>query len=182
MKLYTRTGDDGSTALLGGQRVSKASRHVEAAGTIDELNSALGLAAALCQGDELRAMLHTIQHRLFDLGADLATPNQPDQTRRLHSDAIKDAERMIDQLCEKLEPLQQFILPGGSVLAAHLHLARVICRRAERLCVALSKQEPIHELAVPYLNRLSDLLFALARRANQLEGIADMPWLNAPQP
>ncbi|MCX5658590.1 MAG: cob(I)yrinic acid a,c-diamide adenosyltransferase [Planctomycetota bacterium] len=183
MKLYTRRGDDGGTDLFGGQRVNKDSLRVEVYGTVDELNSTVGLTAAACRFPELVAVLHTVQHRLFELGADLATPRKPGAAEtsaaglaRIGAEHVAEAEGMIDAVCAPLEPMRTFILPGGSELAARLHVARTVARRAERLCVALSRQEPGLEQVVIHLNRLSDLFFAMARRANQLEGVADVPW------
>lgn len=186
MKLYTRRGDDGGTELFGGQRVPKDSLRVEAYGTVDELNSALGMALSGCRWPELTAILTTLQHRLFELGADLASPpkagtaekaeGKPGSGPRIGAEQVAEAEGMIDGACAPLEPMRNFILPGGSELAARLHVARTVCRRAERLCVALARAEPLDGQVVIYLNRVSDLLFALARRANQLEGVADVPW------
>ena len=180
MKLYTKTGDDGSTGLLGGQRVSKDSFRVQVCGTVDELNSMVGLTAVACRFEEIESILRTLQNRLFELGADLATPIAPDKnaTHKPHigPEQVQEAEQIIDRVCEPTEPLSHFVLPGGSELAARLHLARAVCRRTERLCVALAKAEPVGEHVVSYLNRMSDLLFALARRANQLEGVKDVPW------
>lgn len=184
MKLYTRRGDDGGTDLFGGQRVSKDSLRVEAYGTVDELNAAVGVALVACKSDEIGSILGTVQHRLFELGADLATPRKAPEDAggkdapvpRIGDAQVREAEGMIDQTCAPLAPMRSFILPGGSELAARLHVARTVCRRAERLCVALQHQEPVGDQAVIYLNRLSDLFFALSRRANQIEGVADVPW------
>lgn len=181
MKLYTRTGDDGTTGRFGGERVAKDALCVEASGTIDELNCHIGLALTACRAGELAAALTSVQERLFELGADLATPrattnDQAKQPPRLGPEHVADLERMIDEACAPLPAMRTFILPGGSELAARLHVARAVCRRAERLGVALGRIEPIAREPLIYLNRLSDLLFALARRANQLAGIADTPW------
>jgi cob(I)alamin adenosyltransferase len=185
MKLYTRTGDDGTTGLNGGQRVAKDGLRVTAYGTVDELNSFVGLARAGCSDEQLGSILSTLQARLFELGADLATPDQATNENastnegsvaRISDAAILEAENQIDQLCQPLEPMKHFILPGGSELSGHLHVARAVCRRAERDCLALSRQEIIQREVLVYLNRLSDLLFAAARRANQLQGLPDTPW------
>ncbi len=183
MKLYTKRGDDGSTGLFGGQRVAKDSLRVETYGTVDELNAALGLAAVACRHEDLRQLLTGLQARLFDLGSDLASPRARQGAEeeegvipRIAARHVHDVEKLIDQVWNPLPPMQTFILPGGSELAARLHLVRTICRRAERLCVALGKVEPLGDHVVVYLNRLSDLFFALARRANQLEGVEDVPW------
>ena len=181
MKLYTRTGDDGTTGRFGGERVDKDARCVAASGTVDELNCNIGLARAACKDDELAQALTSVQQRLFELGADVAAPRSAgtDRSRpvpRIDDDHITEIERLIDDACAPLEPLRTFILPGGSELAARLHVARAVCRRAERCCVALQREEPINPLTIVYLNRLSDLLFALARRANQLAKVPDTPW------
>ncbi len=189
MKLYTKRGDDGGTDLFGGQRVAKDDLRVEAYGTIDELNSVLGLAAAACTDAELIAILTTLQVRLFDLGADLATPAvahdasdasargaAADKVHRIDEHHVSEVEQWIDCVCEPLTPLRYFVLPGGTELAARLHLARTVCRRAERLCVHLARSQMIGPHLIVFLNRLSDLFFAMARRANQLAGVADVAW------
>jgi len=184
MKLYTRTGDDGTTGLFGGDRVRKDHPRVEAYGAVDEANAAIALAAAAC--DPTRAVqrriadiLTTIESRLFDLGADLATPadsKHADKVARLSDADIRDAEHWIDEIDSGNAPMKTFVLPGGSELAARLHVARTICRRAERVTVALSRAEPVTPQAVIFINRLSDLLFAMARRANADIGVNDVPW------
>lgn len=184
MKLYTKRGDDGGTDLFGGQRVSKASLRVEAYGTVDELNSTVGLAAAACGEPRLLAMLQGIQARLFEIGADLATPRPseddasgPAAIPRVGDAQVAELESWIDEISDQLPPMRTFILPGGSEPSARLHLARTVCRRAERLCVALQAHEPVGQAVIIYLNRLSDLLFAMARRANQHAGVEDVPWV-----
>jgi cob(I)alamin adenosyltransferase len=179
IKLYTRQGDDGSTGLFGGRRVPKDSPRVETFGTVDELNSALGLARAACGFEQINRVLDRLQSELFDLGANLCTPSD---ASRKHIPPITPAhiewlESTIDELCAPLPPMRHFVLPGGCELAARLHLARCVCRRAERLVVSLSKLETLDALVIIYLNRLSDLLFAAARRANQLAGVEDVPWI-----
>lgn len=182
IKLYTKTGDDGSTGLAGGERQGKDSARVEACGSVDALNSAIGLAAAASQHSELSACLQLIQNRLFELGTDLMTLCGPDtQTAarpeiRIRADEVVEVEQTIDRVSEKLAPMNSFILPGGSELAARLHVARTACRLAERRVVALSREEKVNRHILIYLNRLSDLLFAMARWANQLEGVQDIPW------
>jgi len=184
MKLYTRTGDDGTTGLYGGGRVMKHHPRIEAYGTVDELNSWLGLSAAACSVDNpvearLRDILLQLQSRLFDLGADLATPaGAPTEARvqRIGERHITESERFIDEVDEKNEAIRTFILPGGSELASRLHVARTVCRRAERLLVSLHGDEPIGGEPIRYLNRIGDLLFAMARRANAVRGVADVPW------
>lgn len=183
MKLYTRIGDDGTTRLFGNIKVGKDDPRVQAYGTVDELNSAIGVALVVCEYEEIRSVLGVVQNRLFDVGADLATPRaegaEPQGAWRVYRIASEDAtdmERFIDGAWDPLPPMRNFILPGGTELAARLHLARTICRRAERECVKLSHEVDHLRDVVIFLNRLSDLLFALARRANQLAGVEDVPW------
>lgn len=181
MKLYTKTGDDGSTGLVHGQRASKDCPRIEACGAIDHLNSVVGMAVVVCRHQGLSAVLRRVQNRLFDLGADLMTianegKESAGEARRIGPSQITEAERQIDDASAHLPPLDQFILPGGCELAARLHVARTACRLAERRAVALARQETVCSHLVVYLNRLSDLLFALARRANQLEGVDDVVW------
>jgi len=183
MKIYTKTGDKGETGLFGGARVSKASSRVDAYGDVDELNSALGICRAHVTALDAKvdALLGGIQSELFDLGAELATtPHKKVDTGvpRIEDAHIERLERAIDEAESELEPLRTFILPGGAAAAAHLHLARTICRRAERKLVALSDAaEGVRGELVRYLNRLSDLLFVLARLANARAGVADVPWI-----
>lgn len=187
MKLYTKTGDDGTTGLFGGQRVSKDHPRVEAYGTVDELNAAIGLAAAAC---DLRRSLHArlleifaqLQSRLFDIGADLATPEgdkHEKKIQRIGEHHVEEAERWIDEIDDGNSPMKSFVMPGGTELASRLHVARTVCRRAERLMVGLSHAEPISAAAIVYVNRVSDLLFAMARRVNKDAGVADVPWVPA---
>ena len=181
MKIYTKTGDDGSTGLFGGDRISKDHLRIEAYGTVDETNSALGLVRthidSLPESTFLNALLHTLQSELFVLGADLATPNEAKvDVPRIDKNQIKNLERTIDKLQDQLPPLKHFILPGGAAITAFLHLARTTCRRAERQTVRLSHQEPINLDALTYLNRLSDLLFVLARWTNHVLNIDDEAW------
>ena len=185
MKLYTRTGDDGHTGLFGGQRVEKDALRVEAYGTVDELNAALGLVrSAAADHPEINEPVLQIQSRLFDLGSDLACPRPPQaggdmlEGQRIAEHDIEELERLIDRVSEPVPPMESFILPGGTELSARLHHARTVCRRAERLCVRLSRNEDIGEPVRVFLNRLSDLLFAMARRANHLEGVDDVPWVS----
>lgn len=184
MKLYTRSGDDGTTGLFGGGRVSKDHPRVTSYGIVDELNAAIGLAAASCAGDDavfgrMCEIMIVVQSRLFEIGADLATPEDSKHEARVHRiepSQIEESERWIDEIEGGNEPMTNFVLPGGTETAARLHLARTICRRAERAMVALGKNEPVNELAIVFINRLSDLLFAMARRANRAGGVADIPW------
>ena len=190
MKLYTKSGDDGSTGLYSGQRVGKDCARVEACGAVDELNSALGLAGAASTHEEISTILLGVQHLLIDMGADLATLAAPGSAPgsdavskgkervvpRITAEHVSRIEGQIDEIDNKLEPLREFILPGGCELAARLHVARTACRCAERRCVVLARDEQVNTYVLIYLNRLSDLLFALARRANQLEGVEDVVW------
>jgi cob(I)alamin adenosyltransferase len=178
-KIYTKTGDTGLTGLGGGQRVPKDSLRVETYGTVDELNSQIGvaLAAGLC--DRLTAELTLIQNELFDLGSDLATP-ATSQARHpvptVEPRHIEKLERLIDELNEVVGPLANFLLPGGSPGAAHLHVARTVCRRAERAVTTLAREEPIGPTVLPYLNRLSDALFVMARFENHERGVSEPLW------
>jgi len=180
LKIYTRTGDDGTTGLFGNRRVAKDDLRVEVYGTFDEANTLLGAALAAGAPAELGAVLVDLQARLFDLGADLATPRgeRPDPTylTRIGESHVEALERLIDRFEADLSPLTNFILPGGTMTAAHLHHARAVVRRAERSLVALSRKEDVGPAAVRYANRLSDLLFVLARWANHAAGVPDVPW------
>lgn len=179
MKIYTRTGDDGGTALFGGARVSKASARVDAYGIVDELNSAIGVARSFELPPSIDAELATIQSDLFDLGAELATVPEKREKLTLPTIEAEDTARLegaIDALDATLAPLTTFVLPGGTKGASALHLARTIARRAERAIVGLATAEPVRDELVRYVNRLSDLLFTMARAANHQAGIADVPW------
>lgn len=185
MKIYTKTGDDGSTGLFGGSRVPKHDARVEAYGTVDELNSLLGLAAAEDGNEDIRKLLVPHQSELFNLGAVLASADGKGATA-LNPDIIAEMEQQIDAFDEELPPLKNFILPGGTKLAALLHLARTVCRRAERNVSRIRVDQPkLAQTIVPgltYLNRLSDWLFTLARVANHRAGVADVPWTsNSPE-
>ena len=182
MKLYTRTGDDGSSGLFGGDRVSKANLRLVAYGTLDELNSIMGLlrlhATPAC-ADE--ATLQRVQQDLFVLGAILATPaaRQDLLGSRMSRPIweLTDMEADIDRLSDLAPPMTTFVLPGGTTASAHAHLARTVCRRAEREVVALTQEEPMNLEVLAYLNRLSDWLFALARAENATAGVADIQWV-----
>ena len=178
MKIYTKTGDEGETALFGSGRVSKASPRVAAYGDIDELNAWLGAARAWCPDAEIRAALERIQGELFVVGAILATPNparRKGERFTLEEDRIAALESEIDGWVAELEALESFILPGGGKAAALVHLARAACRRAERAVVGLGADD-LPATLVPYVNRLSDWLFTCARALNAREGIAETPW------
>lgn len=177
MKIYTRTGDKGETGLFGGERVSKDALRVQAYGGVDELNAVLGVARTFALDPDLDAAVERIQNELFVLGADLATPGEAKYIPRMDEAPVTRMEQEIDQFEHELEPLKNFILPGGTPAAAYLHLARTVCRRAERGVVTLHNQEPINQAALHYLNRLSDWLFTLARLANARRGISDVPWV-----
>ena len=179
MKIYTRTGDDGTTGLFGAGRVAKDHARIEAIGTVDETNAAIGVAyASATTQPVVRSLLSILQHDLFVAGADLATPlSARAKTQRITKQHIEKLERTIDTLGEPLPPLKHFVLPGGTDLAARLHLARVISRRAERCVVSLGRHEELNQLVVVYLNRLSDLLFVLARHANFDEDAPDILWM-----
>ncbi len=179
MKIYTKTGDQGDTGLFGGARVSKDNPRIEAYGTVDELNSVLGVARAESLPADVDALLARVQRELFSLGAELATPDPAAHGTALVGASQSAAlEQAIDRYQSQLEPLQQFILPGGTRAAAMLHLARTVCRRAERRLVSLltGSVEPVSGELVVYLNRLSDLLFVLAREVNRRSGLNDVPW------
>jgi cob(I)alamin adenosyltransferase len=178
-RIYTRTGDAGMTGLGGGRRVAKDSPRVRAYGTVDELNSAIGVALALGLSERLTAELTIIQNELFDLGSDLCWPE--DDERRgtiptVQPHHVERLERFIDEGNAAVGPLANFLLPGGSPGAAQLHVARTICRRAEREAITLSHEEPIGELVLPYLNRLSDALFVMARYENRERGVDEPLW------
>ncbi len=176
-RIYTRGGDKGKTSLGGGKRVPKHDPRVAAYGTVDEANAVIGLARLCCEG-ELDAMLGRIQNDLFDLGADLCTPQAPEpkhEPLRVSAEQVARLEAEIDQINADLAPLTSFVLPGGSPAAAHLHMARTIARRAEREITALAAREDLNPEAVRYVNRLSDLLFVLARHVND-GGARDVLW------
>ena len=178
MKLYTRTGDNGTTGIFGGDRTRKSDPRLDCYGTVDELNAHIGLAAVVAAGpllDDLRM----VQHELLVVGSHLATPADGPATQHLpplDEASIGRLEMQIDAAETQLAPLKDFILPGGSELAARLHVARTVCRRAERRAVGFALDRPVHPLIVPYLNRLGDWLFAMARLANHAAGTADIPW------
>lgn len=181
MKIYTRTGDAGATGLFGGGRVSKDDPRVEAYGDVDELNAVLGMARAAEPMPRIDELLVLVQRDLFALGALLATPDREKMAQHLEKARIDEAridqlERAIDDADAELEPLRAFVLPGGSPKAATLHLARTVCRRAERRVVHLQRTVDLPALGVIYLNRLSDLLFTLARLANARAGVGEVTW------
>lgn len=178
-KIYTKTGDEGMTGLGGGQRVPKDSQRVETYGTVDELNSQIGVALATGLDERLATELILIQNELFDLGSDLATPGTS-QARHpvptVQARHIEKLERLIDEFNEVVGPLANFLLPGGSPGAAQLHVARTVCRRAERAATTLARAEAIGATVIPYLNRLSDALFVMARYENHQRDVAEPLW------
>jgi cob(I)alamin adenosyltransferase len=178
VKIYTRTGDDGTTGMLGPERVPKSDPRIEAYGSVDELNAVLGVARAADGAGWLSSELDSIQRRLFHVGAELAATDAGviERLVRITDLDIADTEAVIDRLEQDLPPLTNFVLPAGSALAAHLHVARTVCRRAERRVVALERGALVEPRLVRYLNRLADLLFVMARWANRRAGIPDVEW------
>jgi len=179
--IYTRTGDEGETTLFGGRRVPKSDLRVMAYGDVDELNSFVGLARAAVSDEELRGRLTAIQHDLFTLGAVLATPPAEEgrpspKVPEIPTHRIEDMEGWIDRASERLEPLREFILPGGSEGAAALHVCRTVCRRAERVVVALARADEVDADVIRSLNPLSDLFFSMAREENAGSGEGDVKW------
>lgn len=181
-RIYTRTGDDGTTGLVDGSRCPKHSARIAAMGLVDEANSAIGLAICALEGEAERALLTRVQNDLFDLGADLATPSvdgdfaPSEMVLRIVPSQPEWIEAQIDALNERLEPLTSFVLPGGSEAAARVHVARATTRAAERAMVALAAEDAVNPAALAYINRLSDLLFVLARVAND-DGRKDVTWV-----
>jgi len=181
MRIYTRRGDTGETDLFGGVRVAKDDLRVEAYGEVDELNSCLGVCLVEIEEREVRALIQRIQHELLTLGSELARPSKSDRPRRKEKTGIQAAEvqcleREIDRFQADISPWRGFVLPGGCPAAAQLDYARAVCRRVERRVVALHRHDPVNEHAIHYLNRLSDLLFVLARWMNKQAGIAETKW------
>ena len=178
MKIYTKTGDSGETGLFRGPRVPKHDPRVEAYGNVDELNAVLGLLLTEIQNPEIKKLISSLQHELFEVGADLATPpqQQEDSKLRIPPELVERLEKAIDHFDEKLPPLQNFILPGGSRSGSLLHYARTVCRRTERGVSKLKEQQNVNPEVLRYLNRLSDLLFVLARAENQTAGSTEVAW------
>jgi cob(I)alamin adenosyltransferase len=178
-KVYTGAGDDGSTSLGSGQRVRKNALRIEAYGAVDELNSQIGVALAIGLHGDLSENLRTLQNQLFHLGADLCIPEQDKRRQpgpRIEERHVRALEDLLNRLTRELEPLENFILPGGAPGAAQLHVARTVCRRAERSVVALADEEAIGDWVLPFLNRLSDGLFVMARYENLKRGVRDILW------
>ena len=174
MKIYTKTGDAGETGLFGGRRVRKDDARVEAYGSVDEANAQIGVCRAAAGPPDLGTLLRAVQGDLLHLGAELAAP---EGTPRIGRDHVAALEASIDRFSAELPPLRHFVLPAGNALAAALHVARTVTRRAERRCVTLAAEAPVNPHLVIYLNRLSDLLFVLARVANVAAGAAEEPWI-----
>jgi len=173
LKAYTGTGDKGETSLYGGTRVGKENPRIEANGVVDELNSQIGVARSLVKDDDLRLILKKVQEDLWILGGDLSEPIVNAKVPRITEQQLSRLESVTDKLNSGLKPLRRFILPGGSQAAAEVHVARAVCRRAERRIVALSRTESINPEVIPYVNRLSSLLFVLAREVNRREGVTE---------
>ncbi len=171
-RIYTRTGDDGTTALGDGRRADKDCPRIEAIGAVDELNSQIGAILAQPMDDDTRACLSAVQHDLFTLGGELALPRRP----AMKADDVARLEQWLDRFNAELPPLEEFILPGGGAAAAACHVARAVCRRAERRAATLHRQEPLGAPLLAYLNRLSDLLFVVARRLARQEGGTEVTW------
>jgi cob(I)alamin adenosyltransferase len=179
-KIYTKTGDKGSTSLIGGVRVSKSHIRIESYGTVDELNSFLGMVNDMAANEKISGWIHEIQDRLFTVGSVLATNPDKEVKMKLpdvHDEDVAWLEQRIDEMNEVLPEQRSFILPGGQLAASTCHVARCVCRRAERLCVSMVEQEEqVPELIIRYLNRLSDFLFVLARYIAHINGKEDLPW------
>lgn len=179
MKIYTKKGDGGETSLFGGQKVKKSAARIAAYGTVDELNSVLGMALTYPHSDQTGEYLKQLQHDLFVLGADLAAPISKDtRIDRVSESQVEFLECSIDKMDEELPPLKNFILPGGSKAGATIHFARTVCRRAERLAVECGEQEELSSNSIVYLNRLSDFLFVLGRFENYQAGTKETPWIS----
>ena len=176
MKIYTKTGDDGTTGLIGNKRVKKSNPRIASYGVVDELNASIGIVLSSKLGKDISILLTKIQNDLFVVGADLANPDLKNKSNRVTSEMTIYLEKEIDRLEEKLDPITFFILPGGDLIASQIHLARAICRRAETNMVSLSQVETINNLCLIYMNRLSDLLFVVARTINKRKKISDVAW------
>lgn len=176
MKIYTKTGDDGTTGLIGNKRVKKSNPRIASYGMVDELNASIGIILSSKIGKDIRDLLTKIQNDLFVVGADLANPDLKNKSNRVTSGMITYLEKEIDRLEGKLSPITFFILPGGDLIASQVHLARAICRRAETNMVGLSETDEINNLCLIYINRLSDLLFVVARTINKRKKISDVAW------
>ena len=176
MRIYTKTGDAGETGIQGGRRISKSEPRIRAYGALDEANAILGIAVATEPDGTLRHILESLQRDLFVLGADLSNPDMSDARLRITSTMTENLEKTIDDTEESLEPLTCFVLPGGGPMGSHLHHARTVVRRAETEMASISASEPFNTECLRYVNRLSDLLFVLARAANMDAAIPESPW------
>lgn len=176
MKIYTKTGDDGTTGLIGNKRVKKSNPRIASYGMVDELNASIGIIMSSKIGKDIHDLLTKIQNDLFVVGADLANPDLKNKSNRVTTEMITYLENEIDGLEEKLSPITYFILPGGDLIASQVHLARAICRRAETNMVSLSEIDEVNNLCLIYMNRLSDLLFVVARTINKRKKISDIAW------
>jgi len=176
MKIYTKTGDDGTTGLQGGSRVLKSNPRIVAYGTIDEINSSLGIVLSNTLDNDIKELLTKIQNDLFVAGADLSNPDLASTKNRVTSEMAQHLENKIDQLEKELDPITKFILPGGHIIASQVHFTRAVTRRAETLVISLAEKENVNAECKKYLNRLSDLLFVIARVINKRNGIADVFW------
>lgn len=177
MKIYTKTGDEGESSLLFGTRVSKNDLHLEAFGTVDEANSHIGVLRSMLEDqNQVDEQLAAAQSNLFTIGSIMAAEKDRDNLQQLDKSHISDLEKHIDEMDNELPELKNFILPGGSSLAAQAHVCRTVCRRAERVAAMLHQNDPLHPETLQYLNRLSDYFFVLARWINQVEGITDVVW------
>lgn len=176
LKIYTKTGDNGTTGLIGNKRVKKSNPRIAAYGTVDELNAELGIILSSKLGSDIKNLLTKIQHDLFIVGADLANPNLENKSNRVTPEMTLFLENEIDKLETKLSRINFFILPGGDLVASRVHLARAICRRAETALVSLSEMDDINNESLIYMNRLSDLLFVVARTINKRKKISDVAW------
>ncbi len=178
MKIYTKKGDTGETSLFGGQRVSKSSKRINAYGTVDELNTVLGMASSFGLSEKGAKLMEPLQQHLFVLGADLATPKtRKTRIDRIGNEQVEFLENAIDEMEGTLKPLKNFILPGGGPTGSTLHFARTVCRRAERITVECRHEEDISEVAIKFINRLSDFLFVLARYENSQAGVEETAWI-----
>jgi cob(I)alamin adenosyltransferase len=176
MKIYTKTGDDGTTGLIGNKRVKKSSPRISSYGMVDELNASIGIILSSKLGKDIHDLLTKIQNDLFVVGADLANFDLKNKSNRVMPEMVSYLEKEIDRLEEKLSSITYFILPGGDLVASQIHLARAICRRAETNMVHLSESEGVNNVCLMYMNRLSDLLFVVARTINKRKKISDVAW------
>jgi len=176
MKIYTKTGDDGTTGVQGGKRISKSNLRIKAYGVIDELNAIIGLVLSKKFDDDIEDLFRNIQNDLFVVGSDLSNPDLSNMKNRITTEMVTNIEKNIDRLENELPPITNFILPGGHEVASLIHIARTIARRAETIVISLNEKEKINDECKKYLNRLSDLLFVIARTVNKKNGFSDIIW------